>query len=149
MIKKNISFANLSEHFQNVFETEEKFEACKNLMFDLGTGKEIYDAEEDRVISKAEAEDKLRKIQLNLFGLNENSTKRERKRAFKKYKDEWFEVTEEVIDYKVETGFKESEFFNTFVEERNISRGDSIEFWTEDDVVLSVVKVAGDHHDFN
>ena len=55
---------------------------------------------------------------------------------------------EEEIDVKVETGFKESEFFNNYVETRNLSRGDRQEFWTDDKVVLSTTKIAGDHHDF-
>jgi len=66
----------------------------------------------------------------------------------KKYGAELFEVIEEVIDIKVETGFKDSEWFQNFVEERNIARGDSQEFWTEEDIVLAASKIAGDHHDF-
>lgn len=82
------------------------------------------------------------------MGLNERSTKRERKRAMEKYGTELFAVMEDEIDIKVETGFRVSEFFNEFVENRNISRGDSQEFWTDDDIVLSVTRISGDHHDF-
>ena len=31
---------------------------------------------------------------------------------------------------------------------RNLSRGDSQEFWSDNDVILSISKVSGDHHDF-
>ena len=82
------------------------------------------------------------------MGLNEKSTKRQRDRAMKRHGMELFEVMEEEIDIKVETGFKESEFFNNYVEQRNLARGDSQEFWTDDKVILSVTKISGDHHDF-
>ena len=60
---------------------------------------------------------------------------------------EVFEVLEEAIDFKVTTGFQENEFFNAFVETKNIADGDRNEFWTEKDVILTVAKVSGDHHD--
>ena len=41
------------------------------------------------------------------------------------------------------------EWFDKYVDNRNLKRGDKNEFWTDEDVLLSVVKVAGDHHDFN
>ena len=40
-------------------------------------------------------------------------------------------------------------WFDKYVDNRNLKRGDKNEFWTDEDVLLSVVKVAGDHHDFN
>lgn len=98
--------------------------------------------------TKRDAEDAVRKFVYAIMGLNENSTKRDRNRAMKKHGTELFEVMEEEIDIKVDTGFKESEFFNNYVETRNLSRGDRQEFWTDDKVVLSTTKIAGDHHDF-
>lgn len=54
---------NFSAHVMNVFnEMETTYEDIKNLMYDLAMGNEIYDAESDRVISKNEAEDKLRTV---------------------------------------------------------------------------------------
>jgi hypothetical protein len=35
---------------------------ARNLMFDLASGREIYDDEQGRVISKAEANDAVRKV---------------------------------------------------------------------------------------
>lgn len=91
--------------------------------------------------TKRDAEDAVRKFVYAIMGLNENSTKRDRNRAMKKHGIELFEVMEEEIDIKVETGFKESEFFNNYVETRNLSRGDRQEFWTDDKVVLSTTKL--------
>ena len=60
---------------------------------------------------------------------------------------ELMEVLEDVLDIKVTTGFQENEFFNNFFEMKNIKDGDRNEFWANKDVILTVAKVAGDHHD--
>ena len=156
MVKKTLIFADLSEHTKNVFSSmcanevtpEENFEGFRSLIFDYANGNEIFDDELGRVINSKEADNRIRKVVFGILGINENSSKRDRKRAMKKHGDELFEVIEEVIDFKVETGWKESEFFNQFVEEKNLARGDRNEFWSEEDVILSVSKIAGDHHDF-
>lgn len=142
-----LMFSDLNTRLQGIFESEENFEGFKNLRSDLRSNVEIFDENGNRV-SKVDAESKVRNYVFNILGINEKSTKRDRKRAMKKYSAELFEVIEEEIDFEVETGWKESEFFNQFVEERNIARGDSQEFWTEEDVILTASKIAGDHHDF-
>lgn len=120
----------------------------KNLMFDLSAGREIFDAEADRVISKAEANDALKTFCREELGLTEKSTHRDIKRALDTPAGkELFQVIEEVIDYRIATGWKDNEFFNQFVETKNLADGDQNEFWTDDDVILTVAKVAGDHHD--
>lgn len=144
---RKLMFSDLNTRLQGIFESEENFEGFKNLRSDLCNNVEIFDENGDRV-AKADAESKVRNYVFNILGINEKSTHRDRKRAMKKYGAELFEVIEEEIDFKVETGWKESEFFNQFVEERNIARGDSQEFWTEEDVILTASKISGDHHDF-
>lgn len=141
-------FSNLNSRLQGIFQSEENFEGFKNLAFDLATGAELYN-EEGEKISAAAANVTIRKFVHDVLGINEKSTKRDRKRAMANYGKQLFQIIEEVIDFKVETGFKESEFFNSYVESRNIARGDSAEFWSDEDVILSVTKIAGDHHDFN
>jgi hypothetical protein len=44
---------------------------------------------------------------------------------------------------------QENEFFNDFVEMKNIAQGDRNEFWVDKDVILTVAHVSGDHHDLN
>ena len=143
---KNLLFTNLSDHAQSVFESQDQLDGFRRLSYDLAMNNVILD-ENGKDMNKKVAE----KIHLgfirDLLGIDENSTRRDRKRALRKHKDEFFEVTEETIDIAVEKGFHESEFFNEFVEDRNIARGDRVEFWTDDEVYLSVVQVAGDHHD--
>lgn len=153
---RKMLFSDLSMHVQTVFTNlcedgvtpEENYEGFKKLTYDLNHNpNEIYD-EEGNKISKKDAEDAVRKFVFAIMGLTEHSTKRDRKRAMDKHGIELFEVMEEEIDIKVETGFRESEFFNNYVEQRNLSRGDSQEFWTNEKVILSVTKISGDHHDF-
>lgn len=139
----------ISNHVQLVFDQMEiQPDEFKNLLFDLALGKEIYDAESDRIVSKQEADEKVRTFALNVLGITPQSSKRDRKRAMKAHGREFFEVIEDVIDFKVDTGFKENEFFNQFVESRNLAMGDSQEFWSDNDVILSISKISGDHHDF-
>lgn len=136
-----------SAHVMNVFnEMETNYDEVKNLMYDLAMGNEIYDG--DRVVSKAEAEQKLRTICQKVFGVNENSSKRELKRAYREHGREFFDIIEEVVDVVIAHGFKENEFFNSFVDYRNIALGDAYEFYTEDEVILSIAKVGMSHHDY-
>lgn len=153
---RKMLFSDLSTHVQTVFANlcedgvtpEENYEGFKKLTYDLNHNpNEIYD-EDGNKRSKKEAEDSVRKFVFAIMGLTEHSTKRDRKRAMNKHGIELFEVMEEEIDIKVETGFRESEFFNNYVEQRNLSRGNSQEFWTNEKVILSVTKISGDHHDF-
>lgn len=136
-----------TEHLNAVFADEGKYEGFKNLMFDVAENREIFDEAEERKISKAEANDKIRKVVYEILGINEKSTKKERKRAMQRHSLELFEVIEEVIEVQLASGFRENEFFNQFVDMRNIADGDSQEFWSEDKTVLAVAKVSGDHHD--
>lgn len=140
---------NFSAHVMNVFsEMETTYDEVKNLMFDLAMGNEIYDDETGRVVSKAEAETKLRGICQKIFGVNENSSKRELKRAYREHGREFFDIIEEVIDVAIAKGFRDNEFFNQFVDYRNIALGDAYEFYTEEDVILSIAKVGVSHHDY-
>ena len=151
-MRRKMTFADLSAHVQEVFASmckdgvtpEENYEGFKKLTYDLNHNpNEMFD-ENGNKKTKRDAEDAVRKFVYAIMGLNENSTKRDRNRAMKKHGTELFEVMEEEIDIKVDTGFKESEFFNNYVETRNLSRGDRQEFWTDDKVVLSTTKIAGD-----
>lgn len=126
--------------------------SVKNVMFDLGTGREIYDAQAGRVISKAEASDVIRKACFEYLGLSKSSSNKEIKRALDPHSDrakEFFAVIEEIIDTQIAYGLSENEFFNAYVETKNMKDGDVNEFWVDQDVLLTVSKVSGDHHDLS
>lgn len=124
--------------------------SVKNLMFDLGAGREIYDAEADRHISKAEANEVIRKACYDFLGLTEKSTDKQIKRALNSENGrKFFEVIEEIIDTQIAYGLSENEFFNQFVESKNLADGDRNDFWVDDEVMLTVSKLSGDHHDIS
>lgn len=138
---------NFSTHVMNVFsEMETNYDEVKNLMFDLALGNEIFDG--DRVVPKAEAEEKLRSVCQKIFGVNADSSKRELKRAYREHGREFFDIIEEVVDVVISNGFKDNEFFNQFVDYRNLALGDAYEFYSEDDVILSIAEVGTSHHDY-
>ena len=124
--------------------------SVKNLMFDLGAGREIYDTDSNRVISKAEASDTIRKACFDFLGLTKDSTNKQIKRALNSERGtQFFEVIEEIIDTQIAHGLSENEFFNNYVESKNMKDGDVNEFWTDDEVLLTVSKVSGDAHDLS
>ena len=98
---KRLMFSDLNDRLQAVFGNEDNYEGFRNLTYDLAHGVEIFDEEGARV-SNVDANAKVRNYVFNILGINEKSTKRDRKRAMKKYGTELFEVIEEVIDIKVE-----------------------------------------------
>ena len=135
-----------TQHLRNVF-AETPYESVRNLMVDLALGREIV--VDGKVISKVEANDKLRKMIYSVLEIqSDKPTKRERRRAMNKHANELFEVIEETVDVVIEQGFRDNDFFNTYVDRRSIANDDIIEFHATDDTILSVAKVSGQHHDF-
>lgn len=124
--------------------------SVRNLMFDVASKKEIFDAEQNRVISKSEADDAIRQVCYEKLGLHEKSSDRDIARALKKEAaQEIFEIIEEIVDIEVTKGWESNEFFNNFVETRNLADGDDNEFWSQEDIILTVAKINGDSHDLN
>lgn len=118
------------------------YDEVKNLMFDL------YKGELDNGITKKEAEDKIREISLQIFGLTKDSSKRDRKRAYEENGRQFFDVIEEVVDWTVSTGLKENEWFNVLVNYKNLAEGDENLFYQEhDEVILSIARMGKRHHD--
>ena len=135
--------ANLKNSVINIFaEMETSYDEIKNLMFDL------YNGELSEGITKSEAETKLREMSLKIFGLNKNSSKRDRKRAYEEYGRHFFDVIEEVTDFTVSTGLKENEWFNVLVNYRNLKDGDENLFYNDhEEVILSIARMGKRHHD--
>lgn len=139
-----------SEQELSIFAKHETNEdAIKNLMFDLSRGNEIVN-DEGKVVSKAEANDKLRAFTLDFVGLEKGFSQRDLKRAFQNGSiRRYFDLIEEIVDDSLDVGYRESEWFNKLVDYRNITAGDSIEFKAEDEnIILSIATVGKSHHDF-
>jgi len=123
--------------------------AVKNLLFDAANGIEIFDTENDRVMTKSEVDAKIKELCFQYTGLNEKSTDKEIKRALKSEgARDFFAVIEEIIEVKVQQGLEGIDVFNKYVEEINLADGDINEFWVEKETFLQVEKVSGSHHDF-
>lgn len=141
-----------TEHLRKVFSDEEKYKNFKQLCYDLNHGNDIYEYDEDgnqRKISKKEANKAVRKILMEVCDITDEElkSKKRRERAIEVHHNEVFELIESDIDFKVETAFNESEWFNDFVDMRNIALGDDEEYWTKEKIMLVVAEISGDHHD--
>ena len=141
-----------TENLNNVFAEEGKYENFKKLCFDLMHGNDIYEYDKDGVekrVSKQEANKAIRKVFMDVCGLSESdlNSRKKRKRAEEAHKHEIFEIIEEVIDFKIAEGYSESEWFNAFVDGRNLALGDAQEFTTESKALFVVGDYSGDNHD--
>ena len=136
-----------SANVMNVFaQHDTTYDEFKNLMFDYVNGEEIVGSD-GHVLSKRETNEKIMTVLYSVLGLEKGFSKRDLRRAMRDHGREFYDVIEEVIDLAVTKGFENSEFFNQFVEYKNIKRGDRQEFWSDKDALLAVTKVSGNHHD--
>lgn len=137
-----------SEHVNSVFAAmNTDYESMNNLMQDVALGREIFDAESDRVISKKEANDKIYQFSLKLLGIDNVHDKKQVRRGFRDHGREWFDIIEDTIDSKIAWGFADNMWFNELVDQRNIAYGDRQDFYIENDAILSVSKAGTSHHD--
>lgn len=141
-----------TDHLKKVFSDTDKYTNFKKLTYDLNHGNDIFEYDEDgnqRKISKKEANQAVRKILMEVCDLTEEDLKsaKTRKRAESQHQYEVFELIESDIDFKVETGFQENEWFEQFVDYRNIARGDSEQYWTKEDIMFVVAEIANGQHD--
>lgn len=68
-------------------------------------------------------------------------------RTFRKYKNDIFEVIEEVLDQTLPEGWSDNEFMNRFVETKRRDLGDEEEFYAEDNSLLVVSNFSGNQWD--
>lgn len=136
-MRKFINFSN--EHTKNVFSTVNYADFAK-LLFDAGRNQLVG-------ITSADANDKIREVFSQVLELPENASKKDIRRAIRRHKVDVYEITEETVEDLLVSGWPENPFFREFVDERNLSLGDKNEFYVEDDIILAVSELAGNHHD--
>lgn len=135
---------NFDARVREVFNNdEEKLNAFKKLMLDTANANF-----EDGITAK-EADKKIREKFMSVIGCNEHSTKAEIRKAIKRNQQVLFDLIEEVVPNLLQTGWTENPFFNEFVETKHIDIGDKNVFYTEDDTLLTVSKVSGNHWDID
>lgn len=136
MAIQKINFS--TENLKNVFATKD-YNEFSQLMFDTGMGVPQVD--------KKVANDKIREVMFSILGVDEHATRKELRRAIRSHRNEVFEVIEETVENLLVSGWGNNPFFNEFVEIKNLSDGDTNEFYVKDDVILTVSEISGNHHD--
>lgn len=132
------------EAVRKTFDNNEAdFNEFSKLLMDAGHG--VFEAG----ITKADADKMISEKFDQMLGLDRNSTVKERKRAFRNNKNLIFDVIVDYIDDMLTSGWTDNEFFKEWVDVRNLARGDQNEFVTEDESVLSVAKLSGNHWDID
>lgn len=121
------------------------YDEINDLMQDVALGREVY--ADGRAISKKEANDKILEFSLNVLGISDPKNSKEVRRAVRDNGRSWFDIIEDTLEVTVQTGLQENEWFNALVDNRTINYHDRIDFYTDDDVFLSVAKAGESHHD--
>lgn len=67
--------------------------------------------------------------------------------ALRRNKVRFFEIIEETVENLLVSGWRENEFFNRFVEFRNLQIGEKNLFYVPDESILTVSEFSGDHND--
>ena len=135
---------NFAANVREVFENDEnKLFAFNKLMQDVANNT----LEEG--ISMKEANDKIVSMFNQVLGLNEKSSKSDVRKAIRRNQQLLFDLIEEVVPNLIRTGWQDNPFFNEYVETRNLDIGDKAVFYTEDETLLSVSKVSGNHWDID
>lgn len=135
---------NFDAHVREIFENDDaKFASFNKLMLDVAN-----DNLEDGITIK-EANAKITSMFKKIIGCDENSSKAEVRKAIRKNQQVLFDLIEEVVPNLLQSGWQDNPFFNEFVETRNIDIGDQNVFYTEDETILTVSKVSGNHWDLD
>lgn len=102
-------------------------------------------------VSASEADTKIRELMFNLLELTPETVNNKKmyKRAMARNKDKFFEVIEDTVEDCLVQGWSTDPFFMDYVEVKNMATGDKNEFYSEEETLLTVSRVAGDHHDFS
>lgn len=138
------TFVNFSASVQNAFDNDEKkYIGFSQLLKDTANG--VFEAG----VTKADADKIIREKFRDIIGVDENASAKEIRRAIQRNKQEIFEVIEDVVDDLLTTGWTNNEFFNDFVEVRNLALGDANSFVIKDRSVLTVGEFSGDHWDID
>jgi hypothetical protein len=134
---KNLMMFNTT--VQNAFDNDnENLVNFSQLLVDVARGESKVD--------KRDANKKIVEKFRAALGISENDRPQAVRRAIRANKDLVFTLIEETIEEMIMTGWMENPFFMQFVETKNLALGDENDFYVEDDSILSVSKVSGNHH---
>ena len=136
----------MNDRVRAIFSQEDKtLGAFTSLLNTVGAGKVCYDKNMNTVSVDA-ANDSIRKVFYEVLEIEDGTKGKELRKAIRRHKVDVFEVIEETLQNMVETGWGTAPFFQEFVERKSAAIGDTNEFYTEDNVILTVSELAGNHH---
>ena len=134
-MNKKINFS--SNDVREIFAVKD-YNEFSQLMFDTANGAEK--------VSTDDANKKIREIMFSVLGIDEGSDRKTIRNAIRRHKIDIYEVIEETVENLLVSGWGDNPFFNEFVEMKSMADGDTNEFYTKDDVILTVSELAGNHH---
>lgn len=132
---------NFSDNVKKVFTGDKNYEHYSRLMFDSATNNL------QGGITKETADNSIREMFFNALNIDMNASRKDLRRAIRRHITDVYDLTEETVENLIVTGWNENPFFENFVERKSAALGDTNEFWVEDDVILTVAEVSGNHHD--
>lgn len=128
--------ANVQRAFDNDNENLIHF---SELLLDAARG-------EVKTYSAKEANKKIVEKFRSALGIEPTDRPQHVRRAIRANQNLVFALIEETVEEMIITGWMENPFFMQFVETKNLALGDENDFYVEDDSILSVSKVSGNHH---
>ena len=134
---------NFNETVQRAFDNDEATFMEFNSMLKEATS----NMGEVEGLTKKEVNDKIVEKFCAAIGCSKDSSKKEIRKAIRRNQHVIFDLLEEVMDNMMVTGWQNDPFMMKFVEQRNLALGDKNEFYVEDDSMLSVMEISGNHHD--
>lgn len=133
-------FMNFSANVQNVFNNDANdFAAFSQLLTETARG--------TQQVSKEEANAKIVEVFQGVLGIDKNSKPADVRRAIRRNQALVFDIIEETVQDLLVSGWGNDPFMMKYVDQRNLALGDKNEFYVEDDSIMNVMKVAGNHHD--
>lgn len=136
-----MSKINFSSDITRSVFAEKDFDQFKTLMFETAQG--------TQKVEKAEADKKIREIMFEVLGVSEGCDRRELHKAIRRHQIDVFEIIEDTVQDLLVSGWGSNPFFNEFVEMKSYATGDTNEFYTPDETILTVSELSGNHHDLN
>lgn len=110
-----------------------------NLMFDTAKNKEK--------VSNEAANEKIREVMFQVLGVEPDCDRKTLRKAIRRKKIDIYEVIEETVENLLVSGWGENPFFKEYVETKSYNDGDTNEFYTKDEIILTVSELSGNHHD--
>lgn len=141
-----------NQNLMKVFSDETSYRNFRSVASARVRGNEpyVYDTEgNQKNLTAGQADQVIRKTFMSVLHLTEDDLKSRKKckRAQMKYGMDLFEIIEQDIDFYINRGFSESEWFQRLVDQRNVALGDAPEFQAFEDELFVVSDVSGDNHD--